>query len=70
MDMLGQMDQSGTRTTCWVSDLSESRADDETDQSVFLDRSGVRSGLEEGQQVDGEDVSRLSICGTEVEQSV
>ncbi|XP_051238679.1 uncharacterized protein LOC127353460 isoform X1 [Dicentrarchus labrax] len=68
VDMLGQMEQSDTRTT-WVSDLSESRADDETDQPVFLDRSGVRSDLEEGQQVDGEDVSRLSTCGTEVEKS-
>lgn len=67
--MLGQTEQSDIRTAHCVADLSESEANDETNQPLLLDRSGVRNNLEEDQQVDDEDISRFSTCGIEVEKS-
>lgn len=60
---LGQMEQSDTRTARWVSDLSETQVDEETDQPIFLDE--ARSDV--NQQVD--DVSRFPTCGAEIEES-
>lgn len=60
---LGQTEQSDIRTARWVSDFSEARADDETDQPVFLDE----THSEINQQVD--DVTKFPPGGAEVEES-